>query len=174
MHSGRGRSLAPAAVLGQQNGRQRRARAAGFLQLREDVLLLQLALVVGLAESAEQVGGLTEARGVEVGPALSEPGGRLAIDHEDPPQDAVLAHQVLGRRDPLGAFRLARSALAAAAAGERQARGQSAAGGSKRSRTAGSRELSSQFRRWPIACIRPARLGANPRTAAFDMFVKFA
>ncbi len=57
-----------------------------------------VALVVVLDEGAHDLGGLRD----ELGPqrfARVEPAQELAVDEQEPAQHAVLAHEVLGRRD---------------------------------------------------------------------------
>jgi hypothetical protein len=83
-------------VLGDQQWHQGRRFAAGLHHLREDVALLQLLLVVGLAETAKELGRAPDLLAVDAGEVGAHEGGALAEHHQDSPQHPVLAHQVLG------------------------------------------------------------------------------
>src|SRR5205807_7777474 len=69
----------------------------GLLEARKDVLFL-IALVIVLDECANDLGGMGDGLGLELLAGI-EPMDRLAIDEQQPPKDAVLAHQIFGRRD---------------------------------------------------------------------------
>ncbi len=91
---------AAALVLLQQHVDIGRGRPPGAPHFREKIGLLQLALVIVLAELAQQLRGALQRRHVRR-VAGAQPGGRCAIDQDRAPDDAVLAHQVLDRADLL-------------------------------------------------------------------------
>jgi hypothetical protein len=63
----------------------------------KDVLLFQHALVIVLAESAEQLRGLAQRSRIDRSGRLADLVRELRIHKQGPPDHAMLAHQVFGR-----------------------------------------------------------------------------
>ena len=88
----------PPIVLNDQRIDHGRRRPARFAQFREDVRLLQLALVIVLAERVEKLGGLVQRRGIH-GLRGAQPACTFAKHQNRAAQNSVFAHQVFDGAD---------------------------------------------------------------------------
>jgi hypothetical protein len=101
------RYLAAAIVLRREDVGIGCGLALGVPHHRKDMLLLQQALVIALAEIAKQDRGVLQRVGIDAGAALPQPLRDARIDQQRAAQHAMLAHHVFDGAGFLGVFVLA-------------------------------------------------------------------